>query len=82
MKPVAVRVIDKSDTVGAVIKGKSAIGPIAVVEVTIADDPPLLIAVTETLMYLSTSLSVNTYVRSVSPEIAAYVPVAVVARFH
>jgi hypothetical protein len=69
VKPAVVRVIDKSETVGAVIEGKSAIGPTAVVEVAIDDDPPLLIAVTETLMNLSTSLSVITYVRSVSPEI-------------
>jgi len=48
-----------------------------------ADDAPILfVAITDTLMYLSISASVNTYVLFVADEILEYEPIADVARFH
>jgi hypothetical protein len=48
-----------------------------------ADDAPILfVAITDTLMYLSMSASVNTYVLFVADEILEYEPLAAVARFH
>jgi hypothetical protein len=48
-----------------------------------ADDAPILfVAITDTLMYLSISASVNTYVLFVADEILEYEPLAAIARFH
>ena len=48
-----------------------------------ADDGPMLfLAMTETLMNLSMSVSVNSYVLSVADEMLVYVPPTEFARFH
>jgi len=48
-----------------------------------ADDAPTLFdAIIDTLMYLSISASVNTYVLFVADEILEYKPLVAVARFH
>ena len=49
---------------------------------TAVDAPAPLDAATETLMCLSMSVSVNSYVRLVAEPIFEYVPPDVVARFH
>ena len=49
---------------------------------TAVDAPTPLDAATETLMCLSMSVSVNSYVRLVAEPMFEYVPPDVVARFH
>ena len=46
------------------------------------EDPIPLVAMTDTLMYLSMSASVTTYVLLVADEILEYEPLAADARFH
>jgi len=51
-------------------------------EVAAVDDPTPFVATTDTLMYLSMSASVSTYVLLVAEEISEYEPPADDARFH
>jgi hypothetical protein len=79
LKPVAVET-------GAVAVGTSASGKSLTTadaaDVTADEDPILFIAITETLMYLLMSSSVNTYVLFLADGMSAYVPVDVSERFH
>ena len=49
---------------------------------TAEDGPILFLAMTETLMNLSISVSVNSYVLSVADVMVLYVPPTELARFH
>lgn len=80
VKPVAVDVRD--DNAGVVDAGKSLIAVVAT-ESSADDDPRPFVAMTDTLMNLSTSSSVNTYVLELDAEpMFEYAPPVVDARFH
>jgi len=67
--------------VGTTESGKSLTTVVAA-DNSAVEDPTPLVAITETLMYLSMSASVNTYVLSVAEVMLVYEPPEVVARFH
>jgi hypothetical protein len=68
-------------TVGTIESGRSVTIDVAA-DNSAVDDPMLFVAITDTLMYLSISASVNTYVLFVAEPMLEYEPPEVDARFH
>jgi hypothetical protein len=67
--------------VGTIESGRS-VTTVDAADVTADDGPTPLVAMTDTLMYLLMSSSVNTYVLFVAEEISEYEPPDVAARLH
>ena len=79
MNPVAVET--EVVTVGTIESGRSVTTDDAA-DNSAVEDPMPFVAITETLMYLFMSSSVNTYVLLVAEPILEYEPPEVAARFH
>ena len=79
LKPVAVATGEVA--VGTTESGKSLTTDVAA-DNSAAEDPMPFVAITETLMYLFMSSSVNTYVLLVAEPMFVYEPPEVAARFH
>ena len=79
MNPVAV-------ATGVVAVGTTESGRSLTTEVaadnSAVEDPIVFVAITDTMMYLPTSASVNTYVLFVADGMSVYEPADVDARFH